>query len=374
MPQLDIGLRKAIVLRYHKTHNFAGVSREFGVDVSTVKRWVSRFEEGGDWRAVPSSGRRRGLSQAAARAVAELLRSEKFSGCKEVAVELRRTGLADKVVHASTLSRHAKTQALADGRPIVAKRGKPRKLLTASTRAKRLKFCKANLKRSWDNVMITDRCKFFFRYPGTSVKRVEWVFKGEERTAFKPNQPSCVNLYAGITKRGVTKAHIVTGTTKEKTEYKNQKGKDAKNITAAEYYDVVKHTLLPEGKRLLGHNGKVSWHLQQDNDPTHKRSSAKALKEWNSGGRGTVQLVAEWPPHSPDLSPIENAWAYIQARVDAVGCENFDESKDTLLWSGTTWIKRFSELLWRACPGACKSVWIKMAEKLGIRGRICKKY
>lgn len=355
MPQLEIGLRKAIVARYHETHNFAGVSRQFRVDVSTVKRWVVRDELDGGWTSLPSTGRKRALSEAAAREAAALLLSKKFSGCKEVAVELHRIGLTDKVVHASTLSRHARSQALADGRPIVAKRGKPKKLLTASTRAKRLKFCTASLTRNWDNVMITDRCKFFFRYPGTSVKRVEWVLKGEERTAFQPNQPSCVNLYAGITKYGVTKAHIVTGTTREKTKYKNKKGKDAKNITAAEYYDVVKHTLLPEGERLLDHSGLRGWHLQQDNDPTHKRSSARALKEWNSGGKGTVQLVAEWPPHSPDLSPIENAWAYVQARVDAVGCKNLTDFKKTLLKEWKNLDRKFLRSIMGSLPERMKN-------------------
>lgn len=350
MPQLEIGLRKAIVLRYHQTRNFAAVSRQFAVDVSTVKRWVVRFEQDGGWKSLPGSGRKRTFSQAAARQAKELLLSKKFSGCKQVAMELHRLGMTDKVVHASTLSRHTKAQALADGSPIVVKRGKPRKLLTAATQAKRMKFCKANLRRNWDNVMITDRCKFFFRYPGTCVGRCEWVLKGEERTAFKPNQPSCVNLYAGITKLGVTKAHIVTGTTKSKTKYKNQKGKEARNITGAEYFDVVKHTLLREGKRLLGHNGKVAWELQQDNDPTHKRASARALKEWNSGGRGRVQLVTEWPPNSPDLSPIENAWGYIQARVDAVGCKNFEEFKETLLNEWASMDRKYVRALMESLP------------------------
>lgn len=301
------------------------------MDVSTVKRWVARFEKDGSLKPLPSSGRPRALSNATARTAGELLLSKKFEGCKQVAVELHQNMVVDRVVHASTLSRHAKAQALADGGPIVPKRGKPGKLITDGTRAKRLKFCKANLKRNWDNVMITDRCKFFFRYPGTSVKRVEWVKKGEERTAFKPNKPSCVNIYAGITKRGATKAHIVTGTTKHKSEYTNQKGMSARNITSAEYFDVVKKTLLPEGQRLLGHNGRISWLLQQDNDPAHKRSSAQALREWNSASVGAVQLVNDWPPNSPDLSPIENAWACIQARVDAVGCQTLDQFKETLL-------------------------------------------
>ena len=44
----------------------------------------------------------------------------------------------------------------------------------------------------------------------------------------------------------------------------------------------------------------------------------------------------EWPPQSPDLSPIENAWAIVQAKVDAAGCKDFQEFQETVLreWKG----------------------------------------
>ena len=350
MPHLEIGLRTRIALAYQKSHNFAAVAREFCVDVSTVKRWSSRLENVGDVRTLKSSGRKRALSQAAARRAHELLYSGNFDGCKQVAEELHKLGLTNSVVHPTTLSRHAKAQATADGTPIISKRRRPVNAIKPIAIVKRLAFCKANLKRNWDNVMITDRCKFFYRYPGTPVRQVQWCRRGEQREAFKPTNPQCVNMYAGITKYGVTKAHLVTGTSKMPTPYKNKKGQNSRNITMAEYYDVLKQTLLPEGKRLLGHNGLTLWHLQQDNDPSHKRSSERALLEWNSGGRGPVELVAAWPPSSPDLSPIENAWAYIQARVDRVGCKTFEEFKKTLAHEWDNMDKKVYKALMGSLP------------------------
>jgi hypothetical protein len=163
------------------------------------------------------------------------------------------------------------------------------------------------------------------------VKRVQWVRKGEQRQAYRPNNPMVVNMYAGITKHGVTKAHLVTGTSKLKTSYKNMKGQPSRNITSAEYVDVMLATLLPEGARLFTSAGVSGWVLQQDGDPTHKRSSAKAITVWGSKGKGKVELLANWPPNSPDLSPIENAWAHVQATVNAAGCKDFDEFQATLL-------------------------------------------
>jgi len=36
-------------------------------------------------------------------------------------------------------------------------------------------------------------------------------------------------------------------------------------------------------------------------------------------------LLQNWPPSSPDLSPIENLWALVQEKLDARGCESFAE-------------------------------------------------
>ena len=91
--------------------------------------------------------------------------------------------------------------------------------------------------------MITDRKKFFFRYPGSVVKRVEWLRKGERRIASRPNNSQAVNMYAGITKHGVTKPHLVTGTSKMATTFKNMKGIAARNITSQEYETVCLETL-----------------------------------------------------------------------------------------------------------------------------------
>jgi hypothetical protein len=37
--------------------------------------------------------------------------------------------------------------------------------------------------------------------------------------------------------------------------------------------------------------------------------------------------LKNWPPNSPDMSPIENLWAWAQAKADSAGCHNFKEYK-----------------------------------------------
>jgi hypothetical protein len=160
-----------------------------------------------------------------------------------------------------------------------------------------------------------------------------------------------VNLYAGITKYGVTKPHIMAGTSKHSSAFKNKKGKEAKNITSQEYEHVLRTTLLPEGKRLFAAQGISGWVLQQDNDPSHKKASHTAISAWNNSNPGTtVTLLPHWPPNSPDLNLIENLWATLQAKVDAAGCNTYEEFKECVIKTWMDTPKATLEKLFKGMP------------------------
>ena len=178
--------------------------------------------------------------------------------------------------------------------------------------------------------MFTDMAKFHFFYPGASIKPVGWVRKGLKRQAPRVNHAMVVNLYVGITKWGVTKCHVVAGTSKHNSMYLNKKGQSSNNISTAEYKHVLKDTLLPEGSRMFGTQGVSTWFLQQDNDPTH-RVAEQVIKEWNIAKGSSIQILPSWPPSSPNLSPIDNFWAWVKAKVDEKGCKTFERCQLTVL-------------------------------------------
>jgi hypothetical protein len=120
----------------------------------------------------------------------------------------------------------------------------------------------------------------------------------------------------------------VAGTSQNQSRFLNKKGQVSKNITAAEYAAVVGDTFLPEGERLFG---PIGWILQQDNDPSHKRAAENAVAAHNKKRGSNIQLLPSWPPNSPDLSPIENLWGYIQGKVNARGCKTFAEYQQAVL-------------------------------------------
>ena len=324
-----------IIHSMESTHNISRTAREVGLvgcGLRTVKRWWERFKFTGGVACKRSPGRKPILSHDAAALALQLMTQEDNHGAKEAARHLAAAGGAPKVVHKSTLIRAARKAAKQQGQKVVAVQGKPPKGLTQATREKRLKFALANLHRRWNLVMFTDRKKFLFSYPGSKVKRVRWSLAGHQHDShqvFQPSHAQCVNVYAGISKYGITPLHTVAGTSKHTTAHTNQRGQAARNITAFEYKCVLSSTLLPAGSKMFTTQGISTWFLQQDNDSTHA-CATQIINEWNRKKGSSIQLLPDWPPNSPDLNIIENVWGLVQEKVESRGCSSFEEFRDAV--------------------------------------------
>jgi transposase-like protein/transposase len=327
--------KKYEILAAYKQHkNAVKVARICGVHPKTVRMWVKRHAEVRSMAARKSTGRKKALTPEAAALAVDMLLDKNFGTTSAVAEELHKQGktTGTKPAHRTTVAKAARAAAAAAGKPIQVYRGRHVKQLTTATMQKGLQFCQANTSRNWSHVMFSDRKKFSFRYPGTQVKHVQWNGKGGRPQAYCPNHPMVVNVYAGITKFGVSKVHLVTCTSKMKTYFLTKQGKPTRNISSSEYKEVCSKTLLPEAKRLFTQHGLNFGVFQQDNDPTHKKASMAALQEWNAKNLGQqITLLANWPPHSPDLNLIENVWAWAQRKVDAAGCKTFEEFQECVV-------------------------------------------
>ena len=329
MAHIDVETRYRVQFEFEQCQNISLVARKLHLDRKTVQRWVGRRHSPLKVATKKGQGRKAKLDDAASASAVDMLLSKRFTGCKDVAKQLHdmQQTPGDAPVHRCTVLRHAKAHAVKVGEPIYCCMRMPQKQLSESTKLARLQFCNDNKERNWKQVMFTDRKKFHFTFVGAKVRHVEWLRAGHKRTASKVNHAMVVNVYGGITTYGATRLICVAGTSKMATEYKNKKGQAARNITSSEYMKVVSF-LLQEGKRLFAAQGISNWILQQDNDPTHKKAATTALQAWNQSNSGNhVSLLPAWPPNSPDLSPIENVWAYVQRQVNAEGCKTFDEFK-----------------------------------------------
>ena len=323
-------VRWNIIRFWEQAGSIRAAAGKASVALGTALRWISRYKSTGGVEEQPKTGRKRALSTAAADTAKELLLEGALSGATAVGRELHRRGLVARPVHGSTVIRAARAAAASEGYPIRVFRGKPVKELAASTRAKRLAFATANKHTHWRFVVFSDRKKFMFWYPGSMVKHVAWCRKGTKPVAKVSSHPMALNVYAALTPKGLTAVHVVAGTSKHSSPFTTKQGKPARNITAAEYKQVLMQTLLPEGSRLMGGAQGSAWVFQQDNDPTH-RAAPQIVQAYNKAHGTSISVLANWPPNSPDLNPIENVWAIVQRKVNARGCSTFEEFKQAVI-------------------------------------------
>ena len=305
------------------------VAAEFDVSRKVVGKYWRRFNATGGVARQPGSGRKPILDSAAEDHVLKLVTGSDSPSATDVSKQLHVEGVTTRAVHRNTIIRAAQRAAGRAREKLWVQRGKPAKAMTADTKKKRLAFALANQHTDWKLVLFTDRKKFHLRYPGSKVKQCRWVLGlaiDSEAAAYMPTKPMCYNIYAGMCVHGVTVAHSVAGTSKHTDQHFNKKGQLAKNITESEFKVVVLDTLLPEGRRLFTTQGVSTWTLQMDNDPSHNIAPT-VVKKYNKANSSSVQQLVNWPPNSPDLNPIENLWAWLQARVDEKGCSSFEEFK-----------------------------------------------
>lgn len=324
MARLPKSLRHRIQLEYAQCGSISEVAENFSVDYNTAKLWISRRYDVDGVEERPGRGRKPALSRPEARTAYKMLKRRTHDAAY-VAAEMH--------VSKSTVIKHAREYAVSVGDELVCDRGKPVEQLSDDCMCARVAFSQAHMQRDWSNVMFTDRKRFNFRYPGSKVKASMWRSKKDKKpTAKRSSSPQCLNIYCGITKYGATACHIVSGTTGYKTKFKTKSGNVARNICSAEYFHVVKRTLLPGGNKIFKKHGITSWIMQQDNDRSHTPAAQHALLAFLKRNKDcTIEILQGWPPHSPDLSPIENFWAIVQMKADSRGCKSFTAYKRAVL-------------------------------------------
>jgi hypothetical protein len=122
--------------------------------------------------------------------------------------------------------------------------------------------------------------------------------------------------------------------------------------------------LLPEGRRIFSAQGISSWVLQQDGDKTHLAAQPQ-IDAWNISMPGPVELLGDWPGNSPDLSPIENVWGWVDAKVAAQGCKTLDEFKDAVAQTFKTIPIDMLRSLFDSIPRRLRLVINKQGDKCG---------
>jgi hypothetical protein len=111
----------------------------------------------------------------------------------------------------------------------------------------------------------------------------------------------------------------------------------------ANYLATLQEHLLPKVTEWFGSDQCI---YQQDNAPCHKAASVRNFLQ-----QQTFEVM-EWPPYSPDLSPIENLWAIVKRRVHSSTINNKQQLQDRVLdvWNNDPLIRDSCKSLIEGMP------------------------
>ena len=198
-------------------------------------------------------------------------------------------------------------------------------VLTEAHKARRLEFALTwhHRRQDWARTVVTDST-YIYLYPQATGDGA-WVLEGQEpvvrprvRNSFR------LHMYAGVSKYGRTPLFATVGSSHIKS--------DSRGVNADVYCELLDNKLLPACRALVAKGRHSSWIFQQDNARAH---SAKRTLEYLEQQRVRVM---EWPPCSPDLSWIENMWAWLKMQLS----KRTDLTKENML--------EMAQLEWASMP------------------------
>lgn len=302
------------IVHTHKAHpnwSFTKIGKVVGAYHSTVSHWIAVHERTGDVKDQPRSGRKPVIDKSALSKLRSAA-TKKHSLVKFSASRLSRALQAQGGASASARSvrRHLRDAGWQYG---YAKRVH---MLTASHKAKRLSWAKRHLskKTPFSSWMFTDSKLFLLhRAAGKCDVKVWWPEDCRPMSTVARRSQG-VHVYLGATKYGLTVPIFVTGGGSQKSEHIDPKtGKPHAGVGAAEYQKDVIPKLLRSGEILFAANSRwgAEWIFQQDNARPHSAASTQALLQRLMPNR----VERQWPAMSPDLSWIENMWAWAERQL-----------------------------------------------------------
>ena len=315
---------KAVHCKQHnQSWSAAKIGKHIGCSGNFVSRWVNRYQQLGSVNDSHRSGRPQKADAAAQEYIFEAAQLPECTSAADIAAKTQQAvGLKISASAITRLLRRKGLQHLS---------AKVVPMLTAKQKLARVTFAKAALRRekcSWRRVLITDSKYFRLHSKGRPAGR--WCTPATRGVVARPKHSIAAHVYMGMSYHGVTSLKFVTGTHKQVSNHINPKTKRPHTgVAQHEYTDVLRDFFIPQGNQMFQSTGKWddNWQMQQDNAPPHKTATNMDFITANVPGGHFLA----WPPNSPDLSPIENLWGWMDSRLHKVHkCKNIEELRDNL--------------------------------------------
>lgn len=296
-------IRTQAITLLEEKYSYSVIAKKLGRSKSWINKWANRYKqnENETLQSRYKGGRKSVLTTAAQKLIKQSkyvrgqslrklerrLKDKRLAGCKETIRQYMRTTLKWKSF----------------------KRQKVPKL-TAAYKVRRVNFAKKFKDIDWSCVMFTDESPFKLYYVPNSKNDVVWGSQESSvpcapQVKFSPS----VLVWGGITSLGLTKLHIIPNKT---------------SVNSAYYInEILEKEVKPAFKRAVVCNDLTATKLFRDNseglfqqDGARAHTSRASIEWLNTNINGYIS-PEDWPPNSPDLSPIENVWSIMSATVYA---------------------------------------------------------
>ena len=270
-------------LEFHKNK----IAQLCNVSEKCVRTTLKNYDLNGKVDELARSGRPRTSTDREDRRLFSLARSEPTKSARSLSADWVRDGQI--IASRATTNRRLVEMKLLSYQPVT----KP--LLTDAHKKRRLEWC---LERQhwgyekWSSIINSDEANYELinRKTKPTIRRFSHE-KYEERFVQKRVQGGggSIGVWGCINGTGTGCCHTYTG-----------------RLNAAEYIEVLENALKPSIELLTNDENFM---FQQDNAPCHTANVVKAWFDENS-----IEVLS-WPARSPDLSPIEHIWSYLDRKL-----------------------------------------------------------
>ena len=296
---------------------------------NTVQKWFAKFKEENkpDEEIIlsqPRSGAPRKATTPVKKAIIKFTKGKRKRSIRKNVKNLKAKGI--------TIGKDAVASVLKQAGLFPYKRRKiPR--LNDKQKKKRVKFAKNYLNHDWENTLFTDE-KPFLLFAATNPQNDRvWTDDPDQVPPVElVKHAASVNVWAGVSAKGKTELYFYEGT-----------------IGARQHVAILEKAK-KDFKKIFGNK---KWTYQQDGATAHSANMTTAWLEDNVTEYIGCGPNGDWPGNSPDLSYIENVWAWMDGELE----DNPPQTKEAL--------KRRVKKIWKEMP---RDMLVKMAQ--GMKQRL----
>ena len=308
------------------------IARRFGVTHVTILNLLRKFEETGDVKDRPKSGRPKTTTPIEDQHIRLIALRDRFSAAPIIrSTILQRRGLGARPFSIQTVRNRLHRRGLRSR--IAAK--KP--LLLPHHRRARLEWANRHGRWSraqWRDVLFTDESSFCVNHSNGNVRvwrRQNERYKDCCVKEVKPGRGGSLMVWAGISDTSKTDLITIEG-----------------HINAEQYIqEVLEPVIVP---RAADHGD--GFILMDDNATPHR---ARITQEYLEA-EGVHRM--QWPACSPDLNPIEHAWNYLGRALSRRlrGGERLQDIREILIEEWNNIPQQYIQKLIRSMRRRCQAV------------------